>query len=212
MRVGARDEPITGLFHVGLIKQYLLDFVVADRAVQPVRANQDHVAAMERDLREHDLHLFLDAQRLQDDVRMLEAFGLFQGHGSSFDELPGQGLVFGCLAQATAAQDVAARIADLSDQQCGVDQSNRRAGRAHSALVLVVARLDEDTVVGRFDRAAQATRKTFARQRSTATDHRRDGFDGHGGGDLTRGGTTHAVAYQEQSPLLVQRKVERDLG
>ena len=78
------------------------------------------------DLRHHHLHALLHAQRLQDDVGVLEALGLLGGHRARLDQLPGQRLVLGHLGQTTAAQDVAARVADLPDHQGAVDQRRRR--------------------------------------------------------------------------------------
>ena len=95
----------------------------ADRPVQPVRAEQGDVALAQLHLRQHHLDALLHAQRLQDDVGVLEGLGLVGGHRARLDQLPGERLVLGHLRQLAVAQDVAARVADLRDDQRVVDQA-----------------------------------------------------------------------------------------
>jgi len=118
-------------------------------------------------------------------------FGLFQGPWlPAFDELPGQG--FGplvCLAQVTAAQDVAS-----ANRRSVLSAMWRRPVQPPvqvvpiSALVLVVARTWTKNYLslGRFDRAAQATRKNVRASSGSGRlpGPRRDGLHGHGGGDF----------------------------
>ena len=197
----ARDQSVAGLLEIGLLLQDVQDLVVADRAVQPVGADQHDVALAQGDLRHHHLDPFLHAQRLQDDVGVLEALGFFGGHRARFHQLPGQRLVLRDLGQAAVTFDVAARIADLPDHQGAVDHRGGGAGGAHAAFVLVVARLREDAIVGVFDRAAQAARESVAFQRLGGLQGGDDGVDRHLRGHLAGGSAAHAVADQEQRAL-----------
>jgi hypothetical protein len=43
-------------------------------------------------------------------------------HGAGLDQLPGQGLVLGDLNQLARAQDVAARVPDLADEEGAIHQ------------------------------------------------------------------------------------------
>ena len=82
-----------------------------------------------------------------------------------------------------------------------VHQRRHRAGGAHAALALVVARLDEDALVGVLDGPAQQAGEAVAGLRLGRRHRVEDGIDGHLGGHLARGGAAHPVADQQRAPL-----------
>ena len=115
-------------------------------------------------------------------------------------------------AELAVAQDVAARIADLTDDERRVDEGGHGAGRAHAALALVVARLDEDALVGELDRAPHEAREGVARQRLGRAERLVDRIDRHLRRHLARGRAAHAVAHEQEGALVAELDRERLLA
>ena len=171
-------------------------------------------------LRELHLDLFLHAERLQDDVGVLEELGLLDGDLPGLEQLVDQRLIARDLRERALAPHVRARIADLRDQRRVAPQVHRRHGGAHARARQVFARLLEDLGVGFARRAAQLARQVlplvvddaFGRIDHVRVEHRRrQRLDGHPRGDLAGRGAAHAVAHDEQRAARAER-VRGQLG
>ena len=133
---------------------------------EAVGAEEQRVAPAELDVREVDLHGVGGAERLEDDVVVLEGLGLFFGELAGLDELVDERLVARDLHELLAAQDVAARVADLREEEVVVDERRGGDRRAHAAARAIELRLLEDAQARRLDGAHEAPREIVALERA----------------------------------------------
>ena len=150
---------------------------------------------------EVDLNGVGGAERLEDDVVVLERLGFFFGELSGLDELVDERLIARDLHEPVAAQDVAAAVADLREEQVVVDEPGDGGGRSHAAPGAVDLGLGEDSQSGRFDGADEPMRELVAiRGRAPFAHPLEDDVDGELAGDFARRGAAHAVANAEDGP------------
>ncbi len=171
--VGALGELLASVDGLGRRAQHLADLVEADHAAQAVRAEHHHVALAQLAEGEVDLHGVGRAERLEDDVVVLERLGLFLGELAGLDELVDERLVARQLHQVALAQQVAPRVAHLGEEEVVVDQSGRGDGRPHPAARAIELRLLEDAQPGGLDGADEAPRELVALQRVVVARARR---------------------------------------
>ncbi len=150
---------------------------------------------------EVDLHRVRRAERLEDDVVVLEGLGLLLGELAGLDELVHEGLVARDLHEAIAAQDVRAAVPDLAEEEVVVDERGDRRRRAHAAARAVELRLAEDAQARRLDRVHEARGQLVVVLGRVARGHALvDDVDRELARDLAGGGAAHAVADAEQGP------------
>ena len=156
------------------------------------------------DVGEVDLHGVGGAERLQDDVVVLEGLGFFFGELAGLDELVDERLIARDLHQPVAAQDVARGCRRPGRRRGVVDQRGGGRGRAHAAARAVGLGLVEDAQARGLDRAHEARARD--RRGWRAARRRRqplvDDVDGELARDLAGGGAAHAVAHAEQGAAL----------
>jgi hypothetical protein len=88
-------------------------------------------------------------------------------------------------------------VADVRGVGRVAAQRQRRAGRAHAVLRLVVGRRRVDAAVGLLDRALERLGRPLRRVVVEACDH----LGGHLARDLARGVPAHAVGDDDERPL-----------
>ena len=160
--VGALGERLADVERLGAGPERLADLLEADHAGEAVGAEEQDVAAADLGVREVDLYGVGRTERLQDDVVVLEGLGLFLGELAGFDELVHERLIARELHERVAAEDVAARVADLREEEDLVHERRRGDGRAHAAARAVGFGLVEDAEPGGLDGSDEATREVVA--------------------------------------------------
>ena len=151
---------------------------------------------------EIDLDRVGRAERLKDDVVVLEGFRLFFRQLAGLDELVDERLIAGQLNQTAVAQHVGARVADLSEKEVVVHERGRGHRRAHPASRAIELGLLKDAEAGRLDAVDEAPRQLVARQRLRVVERFGhslvENVDGELAGDLAGRGTAHPVAHGEE--------------
>ena len=104
---------------------------------------------------------------------MLEGLGFFLGELAGLDELVDERLVARDLHERVAAEDVAARVADLREEEDVVDERRGGDGRAHAAARAIGLGLVEDAQARGLDGADEAAREIVALERALAERRRR---------------------------------------
>ena len=125
------------------------DLLVFDMARQPVAANQEGVAGLERKgPLEIDLNRRVGAERAGDDVLGNVERDLVVGHLAGGTNLPDQAVIEGQLLQLQAAEAVGPAIADVGHHGPLGQQRQRRAGGAHALEVVAGLAALVDQLVG----------------------------------------------------------------
>ena len=133
--------------------------------LRPSEQRSSDVALAKLAVGEVDLHRVGRAERLQDDVVVLEGLGLFLGELAGLDELVHERLVARQLHELALAHEVAARVADLREEEVVVDERRGGHRRAHPAARAIELGLLEDAQARGLDGAHEAPRELVALQR-----------------------------------------------
>ena len=131
------------------------DLVAPDHGREPVAADDQHVALLQRLPRQVHPHVGVGAERLQDDVAPLARLGFFFGQLADFDEPLRQRLVAGQLPGDVAADEVAARVPDLRDVEPVAVYARHRGRGPHPADLGMLAGVGVEEGVGALDRLPQ---------------------------------------------------------
>ena len=203
--VRALRELLAGIERLWERTQDFANLFVTHHAGEAVRAEKEHVPLSELGVREIDLHAVGRAERLKNDVVVLESLGLFFGELARFDKLIHERLIAGDLHEVIAAEDVAARIPDLRKEEMIVDEGRRGDRRPHAAPGAIDLGFLEDAQTGGFDRAYQAPGEVVTVERNAGierVDHALvDDVDRELTGDLACCSAAHAVANGEEATV-----------
>ena len=117
LAVGHRHQLVGGGLRVADRLDHLGDVVVADLVDEAVAAQEEAVAAHERQRPRVDAHRRVDAQRPGDDVAPRVVARLVVGDVAGGDELLHVAVVDGDATEPAVAQEVGARVADVDERQ-----------------------------------------------------------------------------------------------
>jgi hypothetical protein len=130
---------------------FLSNGLVMNETAQTIGAQQHPITASKLDEGQIDRNLLGGAQRLQDDIGVLEGVGLVFGELPGFDQLIDERLVFGDQVQSTVSQDVATAVTDLPREEHLVDEACHRCGGSHPAARSVFLGREVNTRARFFD-------------------------------------------------------------
>ena len=142
-RLASGDQLVGGGLRVGDRREHdLADLVVADLVDEPVAAQQEAVAAHDRQRPRVDADRRVDAEGPGDDVAAGVGAGLVVGDVAGGDELLHVAVVDGDPAQPAVAQQVGARVADVDEGEAA--RRRRGVGGPSAVGVAVGGRRDGD--------------------------------------------------------------------
>ena len=137
-----------------------------------------------------------------DDVPPLALLGLIRGELPRVDETLHQALILGELNRLSPPHEVCAAVTDLGEVELASEHACGSHRGAHSPNIGVLAGVGVDLCIGELDRLAHAVGKLFGRGVGIAGPDGGhvavDQIGGHGAGQLTGGGATHAVRNDEE--------------
>ena len=192
--VGGGDQIAAELIQrPAVLEQQRLELVLAHHRGQPVRADQEEIAGLGREVLDVDLHGRLGPERAGDDGALRVRLGLLLGQLAEPDQVADQRVVVGQALELAVADQVAAGVADVRDRHEVLADVGGRHGRAHARALALGPRALEDAQVGLLDQAHQADRRRLA-----VGDARVEDLDGHLGRDLAGLRAAHAVGDDEQ--------------
>ena len=187
--VGGHDQVTQSLVTVG-DRERLVDRIIADQPAQPVGAEQDPVALFHFDQTQVRLRERLPVEHLEQQGAVRMETGLGFTDASLVDQRLDEGVVVGQPLQDAAAAQVAAGIADMDDAELGAVEQGPADGGSHPVQGVVVDDQFGDPIVGALQGPGQGLQHLLA---GVVTVGLAEFGDGDGGGQITRGGTTHAV-------------------
>jgi hypothetical protein len=138
--------------------QHFLDLFIADDADQTIGAQHHPIATTQRLTRQHHLDVFLDAERLQDDVRVLEQLGLLGRDLPRVEQLVDQRLIVGDLRQRPGPTEVRPAVTDLRDDDLRAHEHHAGQRRAHAVLRQVAQAASQISMIGPRRRVSQPAR------------------------------------------------------
>ena len=207
LAVGHRHQLVGGGLRIGDRLDHLDDVVVADLVDEAVAAQEEAVAAHERQRPGVDADGRIDAQRSRHDVAPRVVARLVVGDVAGGDELLHVAVVDGDAPQPAVAQQVRARVADVDEGELLVggvaavgvglgDHDQRGDRRAHPLLVRVADRRPVDVAVGLGDR-----RHHVVERGAVGAEPGAEHVDGEGAGDLAGAVAAHPVGDGEDVRL-----------
>ena len=213
--VGEVDQPGAQIRKLRVVGNHVAEFLAADQPREPVRADDQRVAAAERLVGEIDLHARVGAKRLEDDVAALALLGFFLGQLASVHQPLHERLFLGELDRLAVAHKVGAAVADLREVEVVAVDPCRGDGGPHAAHLGVLARVGIDLLVGELDRFPHAVGEALGRgvvvRGPDGGEMAVDQVGGHGARQLAGGRAAHAVRHHEERPAR-SHLVEPDLG
>ena len=220
--VGLLDEAVGGNLRIGFDRQCGCDVDIVDFVDETVAAQQETVAADQRQRPPVDPNLGLDAECTSDDVAAWMIAGLVLGDVAGGDEFLHVAVVDGDTPESAVTEQVRARVTDVGEHErfarfgrnnrCDVagievvdvrfrtsgvgigDDGDRGDGGTHALLARSGDRRAEDVAVGNPDRLDDVGggRRLLSLEQFT------DPFDRDLAGDLARFVAPHPVSDDEQ--------------
>lgn len=193
---GEGDEAVGGLTGVVRPAQDLLDRVVRDEAAQAVGAEHVPVAAAGLANAEVGLVARLAGEDAGDDRALRVGRGLVLGDPALVDEGLDEGVVLRDLLEASLAQEVGARVADVGEDELVARSQQGGDGRAHAEQLGLAVDDPPDPRVGLVDDAVEGVARLAAGEGVTV-DGRHCGDRGRAR-EVTAGVAAHPVGDDEQ--------------
>jgi hypothetical protein len=205
-RIGEVDQAVGKLRKRTHAGHFLLNGTIVDETAQTIGAKEHPVAAPKLHECQINGNLLSGAQRLQDDVGVLEGIGLGFGELPRFDQLIHERLIFRDQAQSTVPHDVATAIADLAHEEHLIHDARDCCGRSHPATGSILLGGQENPCAGFFDGVDETPSETVAvLGRVVTAQHLEQGVNCHMASHFPGGGTAHAITDRQAEAAVRDR-------
>ena len=195
--VRGADERLRGALQVAPVARDLRqDRLVVDHRGEPVGADEEEIARPGLDGKGVHVHVGVGAERACDHRALWVALGLLRRELAAADELCDERVVLGQLLELALADEVGARVADVTDRHAPVLDESDGHGRAHPGSRGVLGLPLVDAAVRLLDQLVDALLASAAGllrvlQRGC----------GQAGCELAGLGAAHAVGHREERRL-----------
>jgi hypothetical protein len=136
----------------------LEDLLVLDHVAEPVGADEEDVPVLGLDREAVDVHVGIRPDGARDHAALRVDLRLLRRELAALQQLVDEGVVLGELLHLLAADEVGARVADVSDRHRHALDERDRHRRAHPRRARIGRGADEDAAIRLLDERVDAAR------------------------------------------------------